>query len=43
MDDKDYKGKIVNKRLMGNFTKKAIETFEENIVSQKDYLEKVKK
>lgn len=27
---------------IGNFTKHAIENFEENIVNQKDYLEKVK-
>lgn len=27
---------------VGNFTKHAIENFEENIVNQKDYLEKVK-
>lgn len=28
---------------IGNFTKHAIKNFEENIVNQKDYLEKVKK
>lgn len=28
---------------VGNFTKHAVENFEENIVEQKDYLEKVKK
>lgn len=27
---------------VGNYTKHAIENFEENIVEQKDYLEKVK-
>ncbi len=27
---------------VGNFTKHAVENFEENIVNQKDYLEKVK-
>ncbi len=27
---------------IGNFTKHAIENFEENIVNQKNYLEKVK-
>lgn len=27
---------------VGNFTKHAIENFEENIVNQKNYLEKVK-
>ncbi|ADL52636.1 hypothetical protein [Clostridium cellulovorans] len=28
---------------IGNFTRWAVENFEENIVEQKDYLEKVKK
>ncbi|NME81644.1 hypothetical protein [Clostridium sp. SM-530-WT-3G] len=27
---------------VGNFTKKAVENFEENIVNRKNYLEKVK-
>ena len=35
--------KFVNMKRVGNFTKNAIKNFEENIVNQKDYLEKVKK
>ena len=35
--------KFRNMMRVGNFTKHAIENFEENIVNQKDYLEKVKK
>ena len=34
--------KFRNIMRVGNFTKHAIENFEENIVNQKDYLEKVK-
>ena len=34
--------KFRNMMSVGNFTKHAIENFEENIVKQKDYLEKVK-
>jgi hypothetical protein len=34
--------RFVNMRKVGNFTKNAVEDFEENIVKQKDYLEKVK-
>lgn len=35
-------GKFRNMMRVGNYTKHAIENFEENIVRQKDYLEKVK-
>ena len=31
-----------NMAKVGNFTKNAIENFEENIVNQTDYLEKIK-
>jgi len=31
-----------NMANIGNFTKHAVENFEENIVNQKDYLEKTK-
>ena len=34
--------KFRNIMRFGNYTKYAIENFEENIVKQKDYLEKVK-
>lgn len=34
--------KFRNMMSVGNFTKHAIENFEENIVEQKNYLEKVK-
>ena len=34
--------KFRNMMRVGNYTKHAIENFEENIVNQKDYLEKVK-
>ena len=34
--------KFRNMMSVGNYTKHAIENFEENIVNQKDYLEKVK-
>ncbi|MGL4572425.1 MAG: hypothetical protein ACRCVJ_15340 [Clostridium sp.] len=33
----------VKTKGIGTFTKGAVESFEENIVEQKDYLEKVKK
>lgn len=36
------KGKV-NPYMMGNYTKGAVENFEENIVEQTDYLEKVDK
>ena len=34
--------KFKNIMSVGNFTKHAVENFEENIVNQKNYLEKVK-
>ena len=34
--------KFRNMMSVGNYTKHAIENFEENIVNQKNYLEKVK-
>ena len=34
--------KFRNMMRVGNFTKHAIEDFEQNIVNQRDYLEKVK-
>lgn len=34
--------KFRNMMRVGNYTKHAIESFEENIVNQKNYLEKVK-
>jgi len=42
MKPKGDEQKISNMASIGNFTKNAIENFEENIVNQKDYLEKVK-
>jgi len=42
MNKKDEEQKLVNNANIGNFTKNAVENFEENIVNQKDYLEKVK-
>lgn len=42
MNPKGDKEKISKMASIGNFTKNAIENFEENIVNQKDYLEKVK-
>ena len=42
MNKKGDEQKFVNVKNIGNFTKNAIENFEENIVNQKDYLEKVK-
>ncbi|GAA0069962.1 hypothetical protein UT300003_14850 [Clostridium sardiniense] len=36
------KGKV-NPYMMGNYTKGAVQSFEENIVEQTDYLEKVDK
>lgn len=42
MSEKGNKQKFVNIAGLGNFTKNAVENFEENIVNQKDYLEKVK-
>jgi len=42
MSEKSDEQKFVDMASVGNFTKNAIENFEENIVDQKDYLEKVK-
>lgn len=42
MSGKNDNLKFVNMISVGNFTKNAVENFEENIVNQKDYLEKVK-
>lgn len=42
MTKENDKEKFRNMMKVGNFTKHAIENFEENIVNQKDYLEKVK-
>ena len=42
MSKKNNGNKFRNLMRVGNFTKHAIEDFEQNIVNQKDYLEKVK-
>jgi hypothetical protein len=42
MSKKGSQQKAVNMVKMGNFTKNAVESFEENIVTKKDYLEQVK-
>ncbi|WP_291637840.1 hypothetical protein [Clostridium sp.] len=42
MNEKDNQQKFINMKKVGNFTKNAVESFEENIVNQNDYLEKVK-
>ena len=42
MDKTRNNEKFINMQRVGNFTKGAVKTFEENIVKQKDYLEKVK-
>jgi hypothetical protein len=42
MNKNDEKQKNENMKGVGNFTKNAIGMFEENIVNQKDFLEKVK-
>lgn len=42
MNKKSDEQKAINMVRVGNFTKSAIQNFEENIVNQKDYLEKVK-
>ena len=40
---KESEGKKYREMMsVGNYTKHAIENFEENLVNQKDYLEKVK-
>jgi hypothetical protein len=43
MGKNSNKTKFSNIASLGNYTKNAVENFEENIVTQKDYLEKVKK
>lgn len=43
MNPKGNEGNFSNMARVGNFTKNAVENFEENIVNQRDYLEKVKK
>ncbi|MDQ0148308.1 hypothetical protein ACFO6R_02835 [Eubacterium multiforme] len=40
MSKNNFKNKI-SPKAMGNYTKGAVKDFEENIVSQTDYLEKV--
>ena len=42
MSKKGDEQKFSNMARVGSFTRNAIENFEENIVNQKDYLEKVK-
>ena len=42
MSKKNNGNKFRNLMRVGNFTKHAIEDFEQNIVNQRDYLEKVK-
>lgn len=42
MKEKDDNQKLENMKSVGNFTKSAVGIFEENIVNQKDFLEKVK-
>lgn len=42
MNKKGDNQKFNNMKNVGNFTKNAIQNFEENIVNRKDYLEKVK-
>ena len=33
---------VKNKFALGNYTKGAVKSFEKNIVSERDYLEKIK-
>lgn len=42
MNKKLDKQELFNMIRVGNYTKNAVENFEENIVNKKDYLEKVK-
>ena len=42
MDKTKEEQKVGNVESVGNFTKNAVESFEENLVKQKDFLEKVK-
>lgn len=34
---------VKNKFALGNYTKGAVKSFEKKIISQRDYLEKIKK
>lgn len=40
--DNNFKGDKKNMKAIGHYTKNAVEEFEENIVSQANFLEKVK-
>ena len=40
---KNSNEKFSNMKKVGNFTKNAVESFENNIINQTNYLEKVKK
>jgi hypothetical protein len=42
MDEGYSRKKAIHMRRLGNFTRHVVETFEKNIVEQKDYLEKIK-
>lgn len=42
MDNKNHNNSFINMAKVGNYTKNAVENFEENIVNQTNYLEKVK-
>lgn len=42
MNEKGDNQKFNNMKRVGSYTKNAVGVFEENIVNQKDYLEKVK-
>lgn len=42
MSNKNFKGNPIDLARVGHFTKNAVENFEENIVNQANYLEKVK-
>lgn len=42
MSEENEGNKFRNMMRVGNYTKHAIENFEENIVNQNNYLEKVK-
>jgi len=42
MSNKSFKGSQIDLARVGHFTKNAVENFEENIVNQTNYLEKVK-
>lgn len=42
MDEKKDSEKFLNIGKAGNFTKNAVENFEENIVNKNNYLEEIK-